>query len=257
MSRRFSGYVDIHTHILPYVDDGSDSVKATIEMINQEYEEGVRKIIATPHYGRWNPKYNPEYAKLVFSKIRDAIKLIHPDMELYFGNEIFYSHCITNDIKSGKASTLAGTSYVLIEFEPTNPYSKIEQGVRECIQSGYWPIIAHIERYKCLRNKPELVSDLIRFGAYVQVNAQTLLIEKKLFAFDKMQKLQQNKFNFVINLAKEGHVHFVASDCHNMDTRKPLMEDAVDVIEDEVGYEIARDITYRNVGKLLRGERIY
>lgn len=55
---------------------------------------------------------------------------------------------------------------------------------------------------------------------------------------------------------KEGHVHFIGSDCHNMDTRKPVMDEAAEVIEDEVGFETARDITYRNVGKLIKGERI-
>lgn len=238
-------YMDIHTHILPGVDDGSRSMAETMKMVEQAYREGIRVIVATPHYGAWNPDYDKAEAVKVCRMVRDRVKALHSDMNIYIGNELYYNPGIIEDLKNGKALTLGGTAYVLVEFAVDEDYSAIYSAIRSFTMEGYRPVIAHIERYQCLQKELERVKELVSAGAYVQVNARSFLGGR----FDK-------RAAWCAKLLQNDLVHFIASDCHSSGSRKPIMDTAVKKLRELTDQETVERIVHHNVIKLMQNKYI-
>ncbi len=111
--------------------------------------------------------------------------------------------------------------------------------------AGYYPIIAHVERYGCLHKKEKLVEELTKLGAYIQVNTETFLGG----IFDGYTK-------YAYKLINHGLVHFLGTDAHNMDSRKPVMEKAIKVLKKKADPEILEGILTNNKERLLNNEFI-
>lgn len=217
---------DIHTHILPGVDDGAKTIDDSVRMLEIAREDGVQRIILTPHY-----KYGfhgksaddvLEQAKLLY----DTITKRFPDLDVGVGCEAFGEIELSRLLDCGSALCLCGSKYVLIEYRPGVEFSHMIQSVNDLTLSGYIPVLAHIERYVCLRKNPDRVSDLIGMGAMVQVNAGSVLGADGL----------RTKF-FVANLLKNRLVDFIASDAHNDSTRPPLLAHCAKYIANKYGNE--------------------
>lgn len=210
-------YIDIHTHILPYIDDGASSMEESLEMLELAYQDGIRVLFATPHYGKWNPEYKKENAYQQYNLLKKELALRHPDMRIFMGNEIYYSSRTIDDLQSGKACALGNTNYVLIEFSEKESYEGLFKGLQNLVYAGYWPILAHAERYKCLRKGIYKVQELVENGSYIQINARSFLGG----FFDR-------RASWCIRLFENNLVHFIASDCHNCNTRTPGMRKAAE-----------------------------
>lgn len=238
-------YMDIHTHIVPGVDDGSRDMEETMKMVEIAYQEGIRIIMATPHYGKWNPEYDKEEAVRACRKVRDWVKAIHSDMSVYMGNEIYYSPGIVDELRQGKARTMGGTDYVLVEFAVDGDYDEVYCGLRDFVMAGYRPVLAHIERYQCLQKELERVKKLMDLGVYMQVNARSFLGGR----FHK-------RTAWCIKLLENQMIHFVASDCHNCEGRKPIMKTAVRRMLELTDEETVERIVQTNVIKLIQNKYI-
>lgn len=242
---RIHNYIDIHTHILPGVDDGAKNMEETIAMLKMAYEEGILTIIATPHYtcGKGNVKVEELQEKK--KQVEEEAKKIDKDFSIYLGNELFYSDGIINDLKSGKALTLADSRYVLVEFMPSAPYEKIRLAIHKFVLAGYAPIIAHMERYQCLYRKEELIEELIELGAYIQMNTGSL----KGGFFN--QEVSNNK-----KMVSLGLVHFFGSDCHNTGQRMPRMESTLENLRKKVDHELLDQILFHNPRKIIENKYV-
>ncbi|MCB6992245.1 protein tyrosine phosphatase [bacterium 210820-DFI.6.37] len=238
-------YMDIHTHIVPGVDDGAKNMEETMKMVELAYAEGIRVIMATPHYGEWNPNYNKEQAIAACRKVRDWVRAVHSDMNVYMGNELYYSPGIIDDLRQGKARTMGGTDYVLVEFSVDEDYPEIYDGLRAFVMEGYRPILAHIERYHCLQKELESVKKLVDLGVYIQVNARSFLGGR----FDR-------RTAWCTKLLENGLIHFVASDCHNCEGRRPIMETAVKRMLELTDEKNVERIVQTNVIKLMQNKYI-
>lgn len=247
--------MDIHSHIIPGVDDGSQSMNESVKMIEQAYAENVRVIIATPHFGVRNPDYNDKVAVSRLNELKKIVDRKFPGMKLFMGNELYYSVGTLESLQKKWARTLGGTNYVLIEFSTDVEYEKIAKAVEEMRWNGYWPIIAHAERYQCLVEDMDLAEQLVRNGAYIQINARTFMRTKKKRDKKKRFFLEQNR-EWSMELLKKGLVHFIASDCHSTGTRRPVYESAVKEIIDQGGEGELRAIVKTNIVKLIRNEKI-
>ena len=236
-------FADIHTHILPGVDDGAADMEEALRMADMAYEEGIRVIVATPHYGRVNPKYDPDHGAKVCAELRRQIMARHEDMRLYMGNELFYSPAVLEDLRKGRARTLGGSDYALIEFHPMEEYAYIEKAVRNMVSYGYRPIIAHVERCSSLHKRVGDIEELTELGAYMQINARSFLGGR----FDKRTR-------WCRTLVKEGLIHFVASDCHNTEGRSPVMRLAAEQIKEWAGEETVKQIMHHNVQRLMQNK---
>lgn len=237
-------YIDIHTHILPGVDDGANNIEQSLEMIKTTYEEGVRKIIFTPHFGLYHEGCCAAELQSVFNELKNAV-LSYKDLELYLGNEIFYGPETVSALQEGKALRLADTDYVLIEFHTTEEYSTMEKAVQTLIRAGYTPILAHAERYAALRKSTDYTAELVYFGARIQINSGTLL-----------KGALDPEFRISKKLIKENLVHLLGSDCHDNKLRRPQMKEAADKLYRMAGNSSAERILYENGMLLLKNRPI-
>lgn len=233
------GFVDIHTHILPGVDDGASNMAETKELLRAQIREGVSRIIATPHFDLEENRQDIAVLQKRLAEVRKAAAEISEDLSIFLGCEILYSHSILELLRENQIPAMAGTNYILVEFEPGQKYRDLFQAVRDIVLLGRTPIIAHAERYESLAGQEQNVRELIRQGAYIQVNTRSLLGGR----FNKRTR-------FCMNLVKQHLVHFLGSDCHNMQYRPPKMREVVAVIEKTAGREAAQRLARKN-GELL------
>ena len=239
------GYLDIHSHILPGVDDGSKDMDMTMQMLDQAYEEGIRYMVATPHF--YPGHKNADYTKIqeTFDEVCKEAAKRFPDLELLLGNEIYYKDEVIKLLEQKQIHTMNGSRYVLVEFNVNLEYGKIAQAVKKLTMKGYYPILAHVERYACLYKKAELIEELIHMGAYIQINAETLLGGM----FDGYKK-------YCFKLLANDLVHFLGSDCHNTDSRRAIMEQAVKILKKKMDPGIVESILVDNPEKFFKGEYI-
>ena len=236
----YENLVDIHSHILPGVDDGASNTAESIEMLKIAYEQGIRTIVATPHYGKFSDNFDSETIKKVVAFLQKTAQKLKLNMKILSGNEIYYSSDIIEDLNEGKALCLGDGKCVLIEFAISTDYATIVAACRELKQAGYQPIIAHAERYISLHDIDN-VKKLKNEGALIQVNADMLTEppakEEKKTIFNKKQRIDMvSDFKQAAwELVQSELVDFIATDAHNATYRKPVMRDALQVIEKTLG----------------------
>ena len=239
------GYVDIHNHILPQIDDGSHSIEQTIRMLNTAYNEGIRVIIATPHYKEG--RYQKKVAKLeaTLNCVKDEIKDTLPELELYLGSEIYYRHECISLLEQKQIPTLAGSRYILVEYSPGVEFNYLKNSLQKCLFAGYLPILAHIERYKCLEQDIDLVEELIDMGAYMQINASSLA-----GGFGCKTKRLAKK------LLKRNIVNLIATDAHNEANRPLTIKECVKYINKKYGQSYVIKFFIENPRKIINDEYI-
>lgn len=206
--------IDIHTHVLPRIDDGPRDWETSLGMLADSVKLDVKKVIATPHYYPWRRNVSPEEVR---EKCRQAKEKLQEEygleIEVYAGHEIYYSVDTLQKLKSGEMLTLADSNYVLLEFSDEEPFTVIYRAVREFTEHGYTPILAHVERYKNLYKESNLVA-VKENGALLQVNVESL----KDGIWDK-------KSQWVKKQLKKETIDFLASDMHNSTDRPPYTEE--------------------------------
>ena len=221
--------IDIHSHILPGIDDGANDPDMSLAMLRSEAGQGIRKIVFTPHF---HPGKNniPDFV----SGRTDALDLLKEKIsgtelegcfDLRTAAEVRYSPALT-DIPDLEKLCIEGTNVLLVEFSFT-PYPEFVRDVFYRLQlRGFVLLIAHIERYSWLRKDTDLLYDLVCGGAYSQVNAETIAKDR-------------DSLSFIRKMLECGLVHTVGSDTHNMDQRPPRMKEAAGILSADPGPETA------------------
>ena len=189
--------LDIHTHILPNVDDGSKSVDESISMLKEEINNGVTKVFLTPHQNKDNLSKEELIKK--FNSFKNEVKDIN--IKLYLGSEIYYYNDLKKDLLDNKLLTMDNTKYVLIEFS-----TRIEENISDILYdiflTGYKPILAHIERYSYLS-----IDDYHEIHKYAKIQ-----VNSKAFFQKEYKKITKY-------LLKNNLIDFIASDCHDISNR--------------------------------------
>ena len=174
------GIYDIHCHIVPGVDDGAENLKMSVRMLQKEYDDGVRGIIATPHfrYDMFEPSM--ELVKKQFLRLRKAAREIGDEgIEMYLGCELHSSMDMADCLKRGERLTMAGSRYVLAEFRTSDEKSYIRERIQALIRNGYYPIVAHVERYRSVvKSGIDFIDELRDMGAYIQMNADIRPVQR-------------------------------------------------------------------------------
>lgn len=216
-------------------------------MLQMAYRQGVRKIIATPHF-RFIPDkqyYGNEKERLLglCRELEEKSRAQGMKIKIYLGQEIFYFEGMTEYLDNGWALTMAESRYVLIEFQPLVAYLTILRAVQMLERNGYVPILAHIERYACLREHGKL-QELSKEGALFQMNFECF--SGKLF--DRGPRWCKKQ-------VLDGRIHFVGTDMHREDRRRPKLEPFVSwyMRKDP---ENAWKILNQNPMGILNGEKI-
>ena len=196
--------VDIHTHVIPYVDDGSPNLETSLEMIKHEIAIGVDTIICTPHHIYHRYEKSVEEIKKNFNLLKEAVEKENLPIKLYLGQEICYTHRedAISLLKEGKLLTLNNSNKVLLEFSFTREPEDLLDIIYNFGVNGYEVIVAHVERYEWITYQK--VEDLRMEGAKIQINSNSCL---GMTSFK--EKL------FTKKLLKHGLVDYVASDTHS------------------------------------------
>ncbi|MFV0343655.1 MAG: CpsB/CapC family capsule biosynthesis tyrosine phosphatase [Anaerocolumna sp.] len=237
------GFIDMHSHILPGIDDGARSMEQTILMLKLAYEEGIRTMVATSHY---YPDRFHEPAEVLRSKleeVNEAMKDILPDLNLVLGCEIYYSHENIRLIKEGIIPTMGGTNYILVEFSPLAEYRYLKSGLSDFILEGYIPILAHVERYNNVVKDMSRVKELMDMGVCIQVNAMSVTGETGKTYQSITKKLLKNEY-----------VHIIATDAHSDRTRAPRMKKCYELVSKKYSREYANELFGYNQTKILNNQ---
>ena len=241
-----NGFTDIHTHILPGVDDGAKDLSQARKLLRMAWENGTRSIFLTPHYRGKYKKFPPQKLKEDFQWLLELVQGDFPGMQIYLGSEISYEADAPEAAAAGSILTLNDSRYVLLEFQTTALRSQIISGISETIRCGFIPIIAHIERYNIVRKNPALPMELQEMGALLQLNADSVL--------------GRNGFRIkglCHTMLKSGLVHFIASDAHDPLLRPPLLRKCFLHIHKKYGAEYASALFYDNAQAVIQNTVIY
>ena len=230
---------DIHSHIVPGVDDGSLNTEMSIQMLRHAYDQGVRSIVCTSHDTCEMNSYIES-----FNNLREQSSVENIDINLYHGCEIYCDDYIVKDIinelDNGNLLTINDTKCVLVEFNPYETADIILNCIKSISMAGYTPILAHTERHYGLSMEPQYIGSLKQYGCLFQVNAYSMVEES-----DKIIK------DFAQKLLKEKLITFIGSDAHRSNRRPYMIDSGVDYIYKYCYAEYAKDICYRNAQRIL------
>lgn len=236
---------DIHNHSIWGVDDGARDFETSMAMFEMAYKSGITDIILTPH--NKPDRRNVYYQEMlnIIEKIKKELKDRHIEINLYPGNEIYYRMDIAERIQVGKAFTMATSNYILLEYYPTDEWAYIKRGIDDMMSNGYIPIIAHVERYQNVISNLERVQEIIDKGAYIQVNASSVMGEIG-WQYKRVCKQLLNK----------GMVSFIATDAHDTKKRVPKLDACIKYVSKKYGQEYAKQIFSINPQKIVDHEMI-
>lgn len=200
--------IDFHTHILPEIDDGSSGVTESLEILKMLQNQGIKKVVLTPHFYAYSSsaetflKRRQESLDRLVKKLREE----QVDIDLYLGCEVLYFEELwrLEDIES---YCIEGTKYILVEMPFDSWADSMIDGIGKIIAKGYFPIIAHFERYLGYKGNQKKVENLLSMGALLQMNCDFLN------HFTTRRK--------ALKFIKKGYVSLLGTDCHNTGERAP------------------------------------
>lgn len=235
--------IDIHTHLIPSVDDGSKDVQTTFKALEEAEKVGFTDIILTSHY--ITDYYETKKDELVFWKenLQKVLGSKDKRIKLHSGMEIYISEKIDELMKQEKLLTLAGSKYILMELPMNTTINYLDYVIYFLETIGLKLIMAHPERYRYVQEKPELVEEYIKKGCLMQCNYGSILGNYGNQAKNTMK-----------HLLKKNLVHFIATDCHKSGSIYLEVPKAIKKIEKIVGHEKMRQITTTNQKKILNNE---
>lgn len=234
--------VDIHMHVVPGYDDGSESIEESLEMLRLAESQGVTDVFCTSHNG-YSREAGEQYRDS-FARLEQAVNEENINIRLHKGCEVRcaaeYMDDIVYGLDNGIFSTLGNSKYVLTELYPDAKPSEALTIIKALTEHGYKPIIAHMERNYNITGL--MVRLLIQSGALIQVNAYSFADDTDMDIRERARELLRNKY-----------VHFIGSDAHRIDYRPPKVEAGVRYILENVDDEYASQILNANLSLLLDG----
>ena len=257
------GLADLHCHIVPYVDDGTSDYEEAKEVISKEYSQGVRTLVMTVHFR--NGMFDTPISKVKkhFNELQEWLLTTEMnDMMLFLSREY---HCderlslLLDGYAIGKDEIIyEDISYIpmeeilpfgqhkciLLEFSSDRMQdSEFEIFIQKASQAGLTPIVAHIERYPVVQERPTIVYKMKDQGALVQVNCESLLAKTGTRAGDTAKALTDNKL-----------VDLVSSDCHDLKRRPPNVKKCYVFLKKKYGVTTADELLRDNANSLIYGK---
>ncbi len=234
--------VDIHSHILPNVDDGSRSWEMTAEMCRIAIADGIRHIVATPHCNHQYP-YDRELYESMLTELRTAAK---GELEFSIGCDFHFSYeNITSLLEDPLQYTIARKQYLLVEFSDYALPPNLGEQLATIGAQGLVPIVTHPERNPLIANRPEFVLEMIGAGALVQVTANSLT------GFWGPRAKSTGEW-----LLHNGAVHVLATDAHDPRSRKPVLSEARKIVAGMAGQAVAEALVFANPQAIVEGREI-
>jgi protein-tyrosine phosphatase len=235
------GYVDLHAHFLPGLDDGATDTAEALTMISAVASLGFTAVHATPHqrFGLFLPP--KEDVERVFTELRAEVKTISPTLSFALGAENFWDEVFLGRIRDGGLPTYDGGPAFLFEVNPGMMPPRIEQALFQMRLSGRLPVMAHPERYQAVQNDLHRAEDLGRSAA--------LLVD--LAALDGAHGRPAMKA--ARRLLEEGLAHAAATDIHAPEDQRPIAA-GMAWIRKRLGPEALDRLLGENPRRILAGD---
>lgn len=236
---------DLHSHILYGIDDGSKTIEESIVLLKEMEKAGTKELILTPHYIE-NSKYNANNRskEALFRQLKKKAKEEKINIDLYLGNEVFFSNNMIELIKKGEIKTLNKSKYLLFEFPMTRFYNNSLEVINQLVSNGYIPVLAHPERYTEFQKNPNLVIEYLKSGVLLQGNFTSLFGKYGRHSRKVLKLYLKNKW-----------ITFIGSDAHHevaYDNKK-LEKMLLKITKDKVYTE---ELLSKNFDKVINNEDI-
>ncbi len=233
---------DIHCHLLYGVDDGPETAEETYAALAEAKNQGIDTVILTPHYRKGMFPYERGPIIRHYMEVREAAKGL--GLTILLGTEYHIDSDIVTNIRNSRCLTLAGSEYILAEYSYSTEYSYLRNTVQDLLFSGFVPVIAHAERYPCLRDDMDRTEEIRKMGVLIQINADAVL------GLDGREAKR-----YCDGLIREGLADIIASDAHGMSYRPPHMDKCRQFVEKKYGAGEAERLFEANPQLILEGAK--
>lgn len=232
--------VDIHSHILPSIDDGAQSLEEALSMAEIAADSGINHMVASSH-GNYFPYTLDEYWEQ-FEKLQSCIRQRHIPLTLYPGMEIYVDDDVSPLLEQRELLTLNRTNYLLIEFPFEENAKKVQKNIARLQEKGYNIVLAHPERYLFIQKDPEFAYYLEETGCVLQLNQGSLLGD---FGGRARTLARQ--------LLADGVVGVIATDAHDTEDRAPTADSVLNYLIMNYGGAQAHLWLSENPSRILKG----
>lgn len=224
--------VDIHSHILPMVDDGAKSWDVAVEMVKMAERDGVTHMVATPH-----ANYEYEYHRESHEQLLNELQAkVGSGIQLILGCDFHFSYDNIEDaLAHNNRYTIGNTRYILMELSDFSVPPNIPDMIGALTAKGLVPILTHPERNPILQRHPDRVVEWVDMGVLVQITASAFT--------GRWGKGVQKLAKWY---ADEGLIHVIASDAHSTNHRSPVLSEARKVVAKAYGDDFATKLVETN-----------
>jgi len=231
--------IDIHTHILPGVDDGATSWEESLQMCKMAQEKGISHMVATPHFIPGAYTRGIKKGPLLLARLREKLETLGISLEVYLAAEIEPFPEMIQWIEEGRLPLYPSGKHILIESPMFSAPPWMEEIIGDLISTGLTPILAHPERSPLAHTN--VMEILVKMGAEVQLDAGSLV---------GLWGMEVRKGAWA--MIERGWVSYVASDSHGARGRDPgLLEKAFQILTKEKGDSLAQALTQENPERVL------
>lgn len=236
---------DLHTHVLPGVDDGASTMEYALQMLHNAHASDVAVLAVTPHCNRsWEmPNYSGSELSDHFWQLKMAARDI--PVRLVLGAEVFVDDTLPQLLREKKAPTLNGSHYLLTEFSPDTAADAFPEHLQSILQLGYIPLVAHPERYVSVCQTPQIVASWLDMGCHVQLTGGSILGE--------YGKTVQRTAAYLL---QQDLVACIASDAHGLHHRSNFLLDVYDHLCLRYSKFYAQCLMYENPMAICRDDDI-
>lgn len=231
--------IDIHCHLLPYVDDGANDLEEAVELLRLEAEQGVTALCVTPHLRLGMFETPDEKITAQYERLKGLAA--EKGLQIFLSREYHWDELLAE--KLGDRTLLPiGDRTLLVEFSFRHSAAQMLEAAGQVRRCGYTPLIAHVERYPAATE--ELIRGLREAGALIQVNADAVL------GYDG-RALKRSTWD----LLKAGLVDVIASDAHSPDERPPRLRECFAFLQKKLGEAQAGKLLLEKPEALLQATR--
>jgi protein-tyrosine phosphatase len=238
--------IDIHSHIMPEIDDGARSIEEALEMARIAAEDGIEYMVSTPHMFN-GLSANPEPSEILerVAALNEAIN--NPEgLKILPGNEVHISHDIADHARNNRVMKINQQNYMLVEFPQLTVPIGVDELFYKLLIQGVRPILVHPERNGQLQANPSTVGKFVDRGVYIQVTAMSVTGE-----FGPAAKATAD------TLLRHNCVHFLATDTHRAKSRPPILSKGRDAAALVIGPEQAKALVEDNPRAVINGEALH
>lgn len=234
---------DLHTHILPGVDDGAPNMECALQMLENAVASEVELLALTPHCNSIHGDGNYLDGELLqrFSQLQRSAE--HLPLQLVLGCEARVNSQLNTHLSRGRIPTINGSRYLLTEFPTGTEADSFIPTLQSILEQGYTPIIAHPERYSAVCNAPEVVLPWLELGCHLQLTAGSIL--------GSFGKTIQRSCAFLL---KNDLVACIASDAHGVNLRSNFLLDVCDHLSVRYSKQYARCLLYENPMRICHND---